>query len=218
MRQIVLDTETTGMPFSDGHRIIEIGCVEMINREITDNHYHQYINPQREVDEGAFRVHGISNEFLLDKPKIKDVIGDFLDYIGDSELIIHNAKFDLGFLNNELKLSKKKIIIEDKCSIIDTLVMARKQFPGARATLDALVKRFAIENFNRELHGALLDSQILAQVYLKMTVKQSTLDFSSPSTQSNLSNQSDGSELIEYNIHKVKVSDEELELHNNFFE
>lgn len=170
MRQIVLDTETTGLEPSQGHRIIEIGCVEISNRRLTNNRFHQYINPQREIDEGAVEVHGITNEFLDDKPLFKDIAGDFLAFVDGAELIIHNAPFDVGFINNELKLLGSPIArIEEPCSILDTLSMARQLHPGQKNNLDALCKRYEVNNSSRTLHGALLDAEILADVYLAMT-------------------------------------------------
>lgn len=170
MRQIVLDTETTGLEPSQGHRIIEIGCVEVINRRITNNRFHQYINPQREIDEGAVEVHGITTEFLDDKPLFKDIAGDFLAFVEGAELIIHNAPFDVGFINHELKLQGGAIArIEDTCTVLDTLAMARQLHPGQKNNLDALCKRYEIDNSSRTLHGALLDAEILADVYLAMT-------------------------------------------------
>ena len=170
MRQIVLDTETTGLEPSQGHRIIEIGCVEVINRRITDNRYHQYINPQREVDQGAIDVHGISNEFLADKPLFARIADDFLKFIRGAELIIHNASFDVGFINHELKLlNTNNGKVDEFCSVLDTLAMARKLHPGQKNNLDALCKRYEIDNSQRSLHGALLDAEILAEVYLSMT-------------------------------------------------
>ncbi|MEM8843718.1 MAG: DNA polymerase III subunit epsilon [Pseudomonadota bacterium] len=176
MRQIVLDTETTGLDVADGHRVIEIGAVEIINRLVTDHYYHQYLNPEREIDAGAEEVHGISTEFLADKPKFIDVHEDFLEFVGDSELIIHNAPFDIGFLNHELNCIEHKVKdLRDICSVIDTLSDARKLHPGQRNSLDALCKRYEIDNSHRELHGALLDAQILADVYLAMTGGQVSL-------------------------------------------
>ena len=170
MRQIVLDTETTGLEPTQGHRIIEIGCVELINRRITENRYHQYINPEREIDEGAIEVHGITNEFLADKPMFADVAEDFLKFIRGAELIIHNAPFDVGFMNHELKLLDAQAEpVESFCSILDTLTMARNMHPGQKNNLDALCKRYEIDNSARDLHGALLDAEILAEVYLAMT-------------------------------------------------
>lgn len=176
MRQIVLDTETTGLEFRQGHRIIEIGCVELIDRRRTNRHFHQYINPEREIDDGAFGVHGISNEFLADKPAFRDIAGDFMDFIRASELIIHNAPFDIGFLNNELELLGPQWgTIEDVAGVIDTLLLARERHPGQKNSLDALCQRYHVDNSQREQHGALLDAQILLDVYLYMTGGQVTL-------------------------------------------
>ncbi len=177
MRQIVLDTETTGLDPSQGHRIIEIGCVELVNRRLTGDSYHQYINPDREIDQGAIEVHGITNESLTDKPFFADVADDFLNYVKGAELIIHNAPFDTGFLNNEFKLlnKKKPVTVEKHCSVIDTLRMARKMHPGQKNDLDSLCRRYDIDNTQRTLHGALLDAEILADVYLIMTGGQTGL-------------------------------------------
>jgi DNA polymerase III subunit epsilon len=184
VRQIVLDTETTGLEPKHGHRIIEIGCVEIINRRKTDNHYHQFLNPEREIDDGAFNVHGISNEFLSDKPRFADIAQEFIDFVRDSELIIHNAPFDVGFINAELKqLGRKWGKIEDYCAVVDTLMMAREKHPGQKNNLDALCKRYEIDNSQRDLHGALLDAQILLDVYLVMTGGQETLSFDSAQEQ-----------------------------------
>ncbi|MGB5326555.1 MAG: DNA polymerase III subunit epsilon [Pseudomonadales bacterium] len=175
-RQIVLDTETTGLEPANGHRIIEIGCVELVERRHTQRHYHQFIDPQREIDAGAFEVHGISNEFLAGKPRFRDIVDEFLGFISGAELIIHNAPFDIGFLNHELALAKHRITaIEKVCSVVDTLAMARHKHPGQRNNLDALCKRYLVDNSGRQLHGALLDSEILADVYLRMTGGQSAL-------------------------------------------
>ena len=174
-RQIVLDTETTGLEPSQGHRIIEIGCVELVNRRLTGRHYHQYIQPEREVEAGAMEVHGITNEFLADKPVFSQIADDFLAYIDGAELIIHNAPFDIGFLDHELKMLNRKQRIGDLCSVIDTLVMARQKHPGQRNNLDALCSRYHVDNSQRDLHGALLDSEILADVYLIMTGGQTDL-------------------------------------------
>lgn len=178
MRQIILDTETTGIEPTQGHRIIEIGCMEMINRRLTRQHFHYYINPDRDIEAGAQAVHGISSEFLQDKPRFAEIVKEFIEYIKGAELIIHNAPFDVGFLNHELKLHDKQLgRIQDYCTITDTLTMARKLHPGQRNNLDALTKRYNIDNFERDLHGALLDAQILAQVYLAMTGGQSDFSF-----------------------------------------
>jgi DNA polymerase-3 subunit epsilon len=175
MRQVVLDTETTGIGHESGHRIIEIGCVELFERKLTKKHFHVYLNPQRKVDEGAFRVHGISSEFLQDKPLFKDIVAEFIEFIKGAELIIHNAAFDVGFLNAELKLIKSAFQIKDLSTVCDTLVLAREKHPGQRNSLDALCKRYDIDNSNRTLHGALLDAEILASVYLAMTGGQANL-------------------------------------------
>lgn len=169
MRQIVLDTETTGLETSQDHRIIEIGCVELVNRRLTGRHYHQYINPLREVDDGAMEVHGISNEFLADKPLFADVAEQFLAFIEGAELVIHNAPFDVGFIDHEFGKLDGFGKVMDYCTIVDTLVMARQRHPGQKNNLDALCKRYAVDNAQRDLHGALLDAEILADVYLMMT-------------------------------------------------
>lgn len=175
LRQIILDTETTGIGPENNHRLIEIGCVELIDRKLTGNHYHVYLNPERSIDEGAFRVHGISAEFLQDKPLFKDVVHEFLEFIEGTELIIHNAPFDVGFLNAEFERLQWPKRLNDYCPVIDTLVLAREKHPGQRNSLDALCKRYTIDNSNRKLHGALLDAEILALVYLAMTGGQAQL-------------------------------------------
>jgi len=196
MRQIVLDTETTGLEVSQGHRIIEIGCVELVNRKLTGNHYHQYINPRREIDQGAIEVHGITNDFLADKPEFGAIAKGFLEFIQGAELVIHNAQFDLGFLNSELqRLTGDHASIEDRCTITDTLVMARTKHPGQRNNLDALCQRYEVDNSQRDLHGALLDAEILADVYLAMTGGQTTLQLSDSGTDI------DGQVLAEQVIH-----------------
>jgi len=169
-RLVVLDTETTGLNPKEGHRIIEIGCVELVNRRLTDRKFHMYINPERQIDDGAMEVHGITNEFLKDKPLFKDVVDDFLAFIRGAELVIHNAPFDVGFMDHEFALYDKAIgKTEGFCSVFDSLVYARKKHPGQRNSLDALCKRYGIDNSHRDLHGALLDAEILAEVYLLMT-------------------------------------------------
>ena len=181
MRQIVLDTETTGLSTADGHRIIEIGCVELINRKLTNRHYHHYICPDRKVDEGALEVHGITDEFLKDKPLFSEIIDEFLEFVRDSELIIHNAPFDIGFLDYEISLLDQEGLqiekMDDCCKVLDTLVLARELHPGQKNNLDALCKRYEVNNSQRELHGALLDAEILADVYLMMTGGQADLLF-----------------------------------------
>ena len=183
MRQIVLDTETTGLETSQNHRIIEIGCVEIIDRRITDNHWHHYVNPDRDIDAGAFEVHGISNESLQDKPRFQEIAEDFIDYITGAELVIHNAPFDIGFLDYELgKLDQNARSIDQYCSVLDTLVMARQKHPGQKNNLDALCRRYEIDNRQRSLHGALLDARILADVYLTMTGGQTALSLDESDT------------------------------------
>jgi DNA polymerase III subunit epsilon len=176
MRQVVLDTETTGLNPEEGHRVIEIGCVELVNRRLTNNRFHVYLNPDRLIDYGAIEVHGITNEFLADKPHFEDISDDFITFIRDAELIIHNAPFDVGFLNHEFSQQPRKLgKVEDYSQIFDTLTFARKKHPGQRNSLDALCKRYGIDNSHRELHGALLDAEILADVFLLMTGGQASL-------------------------------------------
>ncbi len=175
-RQIILDTETTGLEPKEGHRIIEVGCVEMIDRQLTGNNFHQYLQPDREIDAGAMEVHGITPEFLADKPRFVDIAEDLVAYLTGAELIIHNAPFDIAFLDHELnRLAAGFKRMRDYCQVIDTLVMARDLFPGQRNSLDALCKRYEINNAHRTLHGALLDSEILSDVYLAMTGGQVSL-------------------------------------------
>jgi DNA polymerase-3 subunit epsilon len=182
MRQIVLDTETTGLEPADGHRIIEIGCVELADRRLTGNTYHQYIQPDRKIDAGAIEVHGITNEQLLDKPRFADIAGEFLDFIKGAELVIHNAPFDIGFINHEFRLlGEPADSVEQHCTVLDTLLLARRMHPGQRNSLDALCRRYVIDNSQRELHGALLDAEILADVYLAMTGGQVSLSLDTES-------------------------------------
>src|SRR5690606_13356156 len=218
MRQAVLDTETTGLDPAQGHRIIEIGCVEIENRRLTGRHFHCYINPDREIDEGAQAVHGISTEFLADKPRFAQISEDFIRFVSGAELVIHNAPFDVGFLNAELALLQNgHAPLEHYCSITDTLVMARKKHPGQRNSLDALCKRYEVDNSQRELHGALLDAEILADVYLRMTGGQTTLG---------LGTEEGGGQRRETVIRKIEIergvltvsrlSAEELDAHQRF--
>lgn len=176
MRQIVLDTETTGLEVSQGHRIIEIGCVELENRRLTGRHFHRYINPERDIDAGAIEVHGITGTFLADKPTFARVAREFIDFVDGAELIIHNAPFDVGFLDAELKgVDAASPALAERCEITDTLIMARSRHPGQRNNLDALCQRYGVDNSSRDLHGALLDAEILADVYLAMTGGQTAL-------------------------------------------
>jgi DNA polymerase-3 subunit epsilon len=183
MRQVILDTETTGLEAAAGHRIIEIGCVELINRRPTHNRFHRYINPEREVDRGALEVHGIENEFLATQPKFAEVVKEFVEFIKGAELVIHNADFDVDFINHELRrLPNMPRDVREYCGVLDTLGLARKLHPGQRNSLDALAKRYSVDNSKRELHGALLDAQILAEIYLAMTGGQGSLSFDSRET------------------------------------
>ena len=184
MRQIVLDTETTGLDPKQGHRIIEIGCVEIENRRLTGRNFHCYLNPDREIDEAAIEVHGLTRQFLSDKPRFKQIEDEFLEFVTDTELIIHNAPFDIGFLDSELTLSSSSNQSMDSvCTVLDTLILARGKHPGQRNNLDALCKRYGIDNTQRDLHGALLDAEILADVYLVMTSGQSSLSLREESTE-----------------------------------
>jgi len=215
MRQIVLDTETTGLEPEQGHRIIEIGCVELVNRRLTGNTYHQYINPEREIDAGAVEVHGITNEFLADKPVFADIAGEFLRFIRGAELIIHNAPFDVGFINHELKLlDPEHEPVGGFCTILDTLSLARNLHPGQKNSLDALCKRYEIDNSARELHGALLDAEILAEVYLAMTGGQARLTLGGEAETAGLT--ADPRRPVRADRPRLKVlraSDEELAAH-----
>ncbi|MGQ0502915.1 MAG: DNA polymerase III subunit epsilon [Panacagrimonas sp.] len=175
MRQLVLDTETTGLSVEQGHRIIEVGCIEMVGRRPTGNHFHRFVNPQRPIDEGAVNVHGITSAFLADKPSFGQIAQDLWDWIAGDELIIHNAPFDLGFLDKEFSLCGVGKPLAQVCAITDTVMMARKLHPGQKASLDALCRRYNVDNSGRDLHGALLDARLLADVYLAMTGGQSAL-------------------------------------------
>jgi DNA polymerase III subunit epsilon len=185
MRQVVLDTETTGLEFSAGHRIIEIGCVEIVNRRPTGQKFHRYVNPEREIDAGAMAVHGITNEKLATAPRFAEIVDELLAFIGDAELVIHNAPFDVGFLDAEFaRLPGTPRTVASLCKVLDTLALARKLHPGQRNGLDALCKRYSVDNSKRELHGALLDAGILVDVYLAMTGGQSALALDVASTRS----------------------------------
>lgn len=219
MRQVVLDTETTGRDIAGGHRIIEIGCVELINRRITGNRYQQYINPQRESEAGALAVHGLTQDFLRNKPLFKEIADEFLSFIKGAELIIHNAAFDLAFLNNEFLLTRKKYDqVANICRILDTLPLARQMHPGQRNSLDALCKRYAVDNSHRNLHGALLDANLLALVYLAMTSGQTTL-FNEEKNNFVTATQAISSSAINHADLTVIFADEtELVTHANYLE
>ena len=214
MRQIVLDTETTGLEWIQGHKIIEIGCIEIFNRRITSNRFHQYLNPDREIELGAQQVHGISREFLQEKPRFSEIVKEFLDYIQGAELIIHNAPFDIGFLDHELSsISGDWGPITNHCEILDTLQLARKIHPGQRNSLDALCKRYEIDNTHRTQHGALLDAELLAEVYLSMTGGQTTLELelsdraSEPSREVNL-------KAVKEDLKVLSLSDNDFRAHH----
>ncbi len=181
MRQIVLDTETTGLEVEQDHRVIEIGCVELLNRRLTGRTYHQYLNPERDIDEGAEQVHGLTRDKLAKEPTFSLVHAEFLEFIRDAELVIHNAPFDIAFLNAELMRIEASHRVHDLCRVLDTLALARQMHPGQRNSLDALCKRYSVDNSRRDYHGALLDARILAEVYLAMTGGQATLTLSAES-------------------------------------
>lgn len=211
LRQVILDTETTGIGHEQGHRLIEIGCIELIDRRLTGKHFHRYINPERKVDEGAFKVHGLSDDFLSDKPKFSQINKEFVEFVDGAELIIHNAPFDVGFINAEFSRIDKTLKLESFCQIIDTLVLAKQKHPGQRNSLDALCKRYQIDATDRVLHGALLDAQLLADVYLAMTSGQKKLELSENTVKLNQSNHQ---ELMS-NSPVYFASVEELEEHRH---
>ena len=212
MRYIVLDTETTGLDPDDGHKIIEIGCIEIINRKITDNTFHKYINPLREIDIEASKVHGLTASNLSDKPLFNDIYDEFVSYISDSPLIIHNAPFDVGFLKKEFNyLERKTGFINNE--IIDSLKLARKISPGKKNTLDALCDRYSVDNSDRNFHGALLDARLLAYVYLKLTIGQN--NFSDLSVEQSIQD-SDGDTLPK-NFKVIKASKDDILLHDSYF-
>jgi len=216
MRQIILDTETTGLEPSEGHRIIEIGCVELLNRKFTGNTFHQYLQPDREIDEGAVEVHGITNEMLADKPRFTDIADEFIAFIRGAELVIHNAPFDVGFINHELKLlGAGHGRIDDICGVVDTLIMARKLHPGQKNNLDALCRRYSIDNSHRELHGALLDAEILAELYLAMTGGQTMLSLGTQGSEADQLNVEGIRSLSSQRrpITVIRANEEELRLH-----
>ena len=213
MREIILDTETTGLDPKLGHRLVEIGAVELINHTPTGVNYQTYINPERDVDPGAQEIHGLTNEFLKQHPAFKDISTEFMNFLSDSTLIIHNAPFDLAFINMELSRLGVAPISSER--VIDTLVLARKKFPGAQANLDALCRRFAIENRHRELHGALVDAALLADVYIELIGgKEPTLGLSAEKSKT----VAEDIARVYQNPRSFPVSEEELELHRAFVE
>jgi len=217
MRQLILDTETTGLEVAKGHRIIEFAAVEMIDRKITGKSLHLYINPEREIDPGATKIHGITNEDVADKPVFSEVVGQIVDYIRDADLVIHNAKFDLSFLNYQFNLEKYSLVDEYVNEVIDTLIMARQKFPGSKNTLDALCDRFRINRDNRNFHGALIDCHLLADVYLELTRDQISLALEGDVIQK----KTDGFKKLDTNGMNLKVlhsSPEEHNLHEIYLE
>ncbi|MFC4526800.1 DNA polymerase III subunit epsilon [Dyella halodurans] len=214
MRQIVLDTETTGLEVRQGHRLIEIACVEMIGRRPSGRHYQTYLNPDRAIDEGARQVTGIEDAFLLDKPHFIDVVDEFLAFIEGAELIIHNASFDVGFLDAELARAGEHYgRIADRCSVLDTLMMARERYPGQRNSLDALCKRLGVDNSARDLHGGLIDAQLLAEVYLAMTSGQVGLDLGFEGAQEQGASVALTPMVLARRPRVLRASDEELVTH-----
>ncbi|OHC66193.1 MAG: DNA polymerase III subunit epsilon [Rhodocyclales bacterium GWA2_65_19] len=211
MRKIVLDTETTGLDFRTGDRVIEIGCVELRGRQLTGQRFHAYLNPEREIDPGAIAIHGLTNEFLADKPKFSEIAGDFMEFVRGAELVIHNAAFDVGFLNNELGLLKQGNIDQLCSEVIDTLRMARDMRPGKKNNLNALCSEFGVDNSGRQLHGALLDAELLAEVYLAMTRGQNSLEieFDSPAVDYSAGGTRQRPPLV-----VLRASDAELADHN----
>jgi len=207
MREIVLDTETTGLNFNSGDRVIEIGCVEVVNRVRTGKFYHTYLNVPKESSPGALQVHGLTTEFLSDKPKFVDIVDEFLEFLGPDPLVIHNAKFDMGFLNNELELHEKSILDNP---VVDSLIVARKKFPGAQNNLDALCKRFNIDSSKRVKHGALLDAELLADVYLELTGgSQITFDLQNQEKQ-----QAQNIQKVDFASRDYELSAEEKSAHD----
>ena len=212
MRHIVLDTETTGLDPDDGHKIIEIGCIEIINRKVTDNSFHKYLNPEREIDIEASKIHGLTASNLSDKPLFEDIYDEFLAYISDSPLIIHNAPFDMGFLKKEFSYLKSGSNFFTN-EVIDTLKLARKVSPGKRNTLDALCERYSIDNSDRDLHGALLDARLLAFVYLKLTIGQHDFIELTPDDNAYITNM----ESINKDFKIIKATQDDITLHENYF-
>lgn len=212
MRQVILDTETTGLNPATGDRVIEIGCVELVNRRLTERTFHHYINPERDIDAGAYAVHGLSRAFLSDKPVFAQIVEDLVEFVADAELIIHNAPFDLGFLDSEFALLKRTPFRSLASNVIDTLVNARQMFPGKRNSLDALCERFSISNTHRTLHGALLDAQLLAEVYVAMTRGQEDLTIDLIDYSANL-DASGQTKPLPKNLMVLAASEDDCKLH-----
>ena len=222
MRQIVLDTETTGLSVSHGHRIIEIGCIELVNRRLTGRDFHCFLNPDRDIEEGAERVHGISNADLETAPRFPEIVDDLLTFIAESELVIHNADFDVGFIENELRLMQhEQPVMTSHARVLDTLALAREMHPGQRNSLDALCKRYAVDASQRNVHGALIDAELLARVYLAMTGGQTALVLdaeSAPASQRGSDIAASARQAGELNLVVVRASDEEAAAHEGMLE
>lgn len=214
MRQIVLDTETTGLSAETGDRIIEIACVELIDRKLTGQHFHRHLNPERDSHEDALKVHGLTSEFLKDKPKFAAIVDDLIDYLRGAELIIHNAPFDVGFLNKELELAGRPVLQSFAGHVIDSLVLAKQMFPGKRNSLDALCDRLEVDNSSRTLHGALLDAQLLADVYIRLTRGQNSLAMDLDDTPADQS-WAQGADLSQLELTVVQASESELAAHES---
>jgi len=214
-RQVVLDTETTGLSASLGDRVIEVGCIELLSRRVSDNHFHRYVNPERKSEEGALRVHGLSDEFLADKPKFAEIATPFLDYVRGAELVIHNADFDVEFLDLELERAGLGRLQDHVAGVVDTLALARELHPGKRNSLDALCERYAVNNAHRTLHGALLDARLLAEVYLAMTRGQDSLamDLETAAEQAAVTARIDASKLV-----VLRASEDEERAHEAYLD
>ena len=223
MRQVILDTETTGLEWEEGHRIIEIGCLELIERRVTKNRFHTFLNPNRDIDQGALEVHGITSESLSGKPVFSEIVDDLIDFIRGSELIMHNAQFDLGFLNYELSLLNAPVYrIQEICQVLDTLQVARQLHPGQRNSLDALCKRYGVDNSHRIQHGAMLDAEILADVFLLMTGGQSEFKFDKIKKPEGIGKPNNNVDKIHVNDYSKLVvtqpSEEEIALHERWLD
>ena len=216
MRQLILDTETTGLSAASGHRVIEIGVVEIVDRRLTGNDFQSYLNPERKIDPATIPIHGITDEFIADKPLFKDLVGDFLDYVNGAEVIMHNAPFDTSFINNELALLGLDDRLEGHCEITDTLVFARKKHPGQRNSLDALCSRYEVDTTNREVHGALIDAKLLANVYLLMTGGQVGFFNQDQTTTSGSSDDNQNFDFKNRKIIQIDLNEAEVKNHQSY--
>ena len=218
MRQLILDTETTGLSVESGHRVIEIGVVEIVDRRLTGNDFQSYLNPERRIDPATIQIHGITDEFIADKPLFKDLVGDFLDYVKDAEVFIHNAPFDTSFINNELALLGLDDRLEQLCEITDTVVLARKKHPGKRWSLDALCSQYDVDTTNREVHGALIDAKLLANVYLLMTGGQVGFFNQDQTTTSGSSDDNQNFDFKNRKIIQIDLNEAEVKNHQSYLE